>query len=293
MRPVFSDRMTAKDAAEAVEAAKVVLRRIGIPVAASAVLHISRHISVKLSPARIVARVVSAADVGAVEKLRTELEVARHLVRKSAPIVGPIADYSPGPYFHNDAALTLWQHLDHETVSDGDFMHVAMAASALRLVHEGLSDFDGQLPDFWDKPNQCRTLLENSSSLSALHPADREFLLATHSNLRMALDRLALDHVPIHGDAHLGNVFIVADGARWHDFEDVCRGPREWDLSGLVDADLAPFEPVNREVLSLLSYLRSLCVSVWCWDKFQLEGKREAAEYHLQYLKSAIAQSSI
>ena len=286
--------MTTESAsAEAIEAAEFVLRGIGVPVAASAILRISQHISIGLWPARIVARVVSVADSRAVEKLRTELEVARHLVGKSAPIIGPVTDHPPGPYFHNNVALTLWPHLDHETVSEGDDMQAAMAANALRRVHEGLSDFGGQLPDFWDKPDQCRALLENPSSLPALHPADREFLLATHAKLRTALDRLALNHVPIHGDAHFGNVFIVANGARWHDLEDVCRGPREWDLSGLADADLALFEPVNRDALSILSYLRSLCVSVWCWDKFQLEGKREAAEYHLQYLKSAMAQSLI
>src|SRR5258708_27272964 len=31
--------------------------------------------------------------------------------------------------------------------------------------------------------------------------------------------------------------------------------------------------------------LRSWCVSVWCWDKYELPEKREAAEYHLGYLR--------
>ena len=80
---------------------------------------------------------------------------------------------------------------------------------------------------------------------------------------------------------------IASEGARWNDFEDVCLGPREWDIGYLPGIDLAAFEPVNRDLLSVLNYLRSLCVSVWCWDKYHIPEKRKAALYHLEYLKES------
>jgi Ser/Thr protein kinase RdoA (MazF antagonist) len=68
--------------------------------------------------------------------------------------------------------------------------------------------------------------------------------------------------VPILGDAHLGNVFITTDSALWNDFEDACLGPREWDIGFLPERELAAFEPLNRDALLELGYLRSLYVSI-------------------------------
>jgi thiamine kinase-like enzyme len=40
---------------------------------------------------------------------------------------------------------------------------------------------------------------------------------------------------PLHGDAHPGNLIATHDGLMWIDFEDVCRGPLEWDLASMMD----------------------------------------------------------
>jgi hypothetical protein len=80
-------------------------------------------------------------------------------------------------------------------------------------------------------------------------------------------------------------VFITSEGARYSDFERVSLGPREWDIGFLPDIDLTQFDAVNLDLLSVLSDLRSLCVSVWCWAKYEMPEKREAAEFHLGYLK--------
>jgi hypothetical protein len=78
---------------------------------------------------------------------------------------------------------------------------------------------------------------------------------------------------------------MTSEGARYGDFEDISLGPREWDVGWLPDADLSAFEPINRDLLSSLADLRSLCVSVWCWAEYGMPEKKEAAEYHLEYLK--------
>lgn len=108
--------------------------------------------------------------------------------------------------------------------------------------------------------------------------------------MRDELERVSLKQVPVHGDTHLGNVFITSDGVRWSDLDDVCIGPREWDIGWLPDIALAAFELVNRDVLH---YLRNFCESVWCWDKYDLPDKREAAEYHLGYLRQRFGRPSL
>jgi hypothetical protein len=50
---------------------------------------------------------------------------------------------------------------------------------------------------------------------------------------------------------------------------------------------------LNRDALVVLGYLRSLCVSVWCWDLADIPEKREAAEYHLNYLREQASAGRI
>jgi Ser/Thr protein kinase RdoA (MazF antagonist) len=40
----------------------------------------------------------------------------------------------------------------------------------------------------------------------------------------------------LHGDAGIGNLLLTGEGLLWNDLEDVCRGPVEWDVAGLVES---------------------------------------------------------
>jgi hypothetical protein len=145
------------------------------------------------------------------------------------------------------------------------------------------------LPSWRDKIQQCRILLTDRWALSPLKSVDRAFLLMVHDRIMASLNGLPVGSIPIHGGAGAHNVLITPGGARYLDFEDVCRGPREWDIGWLGDIDLARFEPVSRDLLLLLADLRSLCVSVWCWARYDIAEKREAAEVHLAYLRTQYA----
>jgi thiamine kinase-like enzyme len=181
--------------------------------------------------------------------------------------------------------MTFWEFVSHVPADGDNAEHTARAAVALSRVHQALADCPSELPNFWVKIDQCRNSLQTPSALPALAPGDRQFLLSVYRSLRAALDPLPVPLVPILGDAHLGNVFITSDGALWNDFEDACLGPREWDIGFLPEAELPAFEPLNRDALVELAYLRSLCVSVWCWALADIPEKRQAAEYHLGYLR--------
>jgi hypothetical protein len=274
----------------ATQAAIQVARLTGIGPIDPIILRHSEHISIRLFPSDVVARVLLARRPEAEDRLRRELAVARHLVEKAAPIVSPVTAFSAGPHFQDGFGMTLWRFVEHIAADPNNREHMASAAAALRCVHDALADFPDELPFFRLKIDACRVLLEDASALPALPVMDRRFLLAVYSRIIAAMDALPVKAVPIHGDAGPHNVFITSEGARYTDFEGVSLGPHEWDIGALPNVDLSAFEPVNRDLLSTLSDLRSLCVSVWCWAKYDLLEKREAAEYHLAYLKERFAR---
>jgi hypothetical protein len=267
------------------EAASKVAGRIGAGQVEAVLLHNSEHIGVLWRRLEIVARIVVCAEDDAAERLARELAVARHLSERQAPIVPPSGRFPAGPHFQGKFGLTQWQFVEPAPVDEENPAHVALAAAALRHVHDALADYPGALPSFRTKVEKCRRLLEDRSALPALANVDRKFLLMTYDRILSAIDALPLELVPIHGDAGPHNVLITADGARFTDFEDACFGPREWDVGWLPDVDLVAFEPLDRRSLSVLSDLRSLCVSVWCFAKYDMADKRETADYHLGYLK--------
>ena len=79
---------------------------------------------------------------------------------------------------------------------------------------------------------------------------------------------------------------VTQDGVRWFDFESVCRGPLEWDLSALPDRALGAFSDADRDLLANLRRLRSVCVAVWCSvQPDRAPEVAEAADFHLRALR--------
>jgi Ser/Thr protein kinase RdoA (MazF antagonist) len=96
----------------------------------------------------------------------------------------------------------------------------------LRELHDAFATYDGELPTC-DRLAEVRRLVDEPE-------------------LRALADRLPpLDGQPIHGDAHLRNVLWTAEGPLWSDLENICRGPREYDLACLLYRPL----PENDAVL--------------------------------------------
>ena len=93
--------------------------------------------------------------------------------------------------------------------------------------------------------------------------------------------------VPLHGDAHLGNVLMTDGGAVWADLEATCIGPVEWDVASLPKSLWREFDKLNPELVSDLANLRSLCTATWCWADLNRSAEvKEAACYHLRRLRS-------
>jgi Ser/Thr protein kinase RdoA (MazF antagonist) len=275
------------EVSEAMRAAARVAARLGVTGVTPRLLRHSNHVSLRFEPLPVVAR-VRRLGRGGEAILARELTVVEHLAERNAPVAPPWSDAPAGPHVEGAFGLTLWQFIDHRPVDDESQTDISRAGLALRQVHRALADYRGELPSYREKFDECRSLLDDHSALPALRDEDRRFLRAVYDHVVDKLDAAKLDVVPIHGDAHLGNVLMTRDGPLWTDFESACLGPREWDLRWTPDDEMPT--SVDRNILLTLGYSKSLCVSVWCWDKYELAEKREAAEYHLAYLRQQFSQ---
>jgi hypothetical protein len=265
---------------------------LGLTNVEPVVLNVSGHTVVRLAPWPVVARVLSAFDL---EKMmpgvRRELQVALHLAAKGAPVVTPTVDPPPGPHVVGGATVTFWRLVEHRAATDA--ADALAAGRALAALHAGLADFEGELPLWTEDFDKCGAMLRDDLALPALAEADRAFLTRTLDALRtqLSIDRSQL--MPLHGDAHLGNVMMSASGAIWADLESVCLGPLEWELTSLPRAARAAFPPLDRPLFRQLLLLRSLVVVVWCAYHAERSAElRKAGRYHLRRLRRVLGASA-
>jgi len=249
-------------------------------------LHDANNVVVHLAPSPVVAKIcrASVGDHGW-RKLATELEIARHLIRAGAPVVGPSQELPPGPHVHGDFAMTFWRHQDH----DPDALATGRSAGyALAQVHEALDSYAETLPSFLDRQvRRTAKILFSESAPFPLPTSDRDFLCSQYMSITSALRDRTLKWRTLHGDPHRGNVLVCSAGYLFIDFESVCAGPLEWDLSALPGHGAGAFD-VDEDLLSLLRRLRSLCVAVWCWTRARSSTALDrAARNHMGLLRLA------
>lgn len=242
-----------------------VAARFGVFSAAPVVLRDGSNVLVHLAPAPVVARIASLTgdvrpDVRAT--LAKDLALADHLARRGAPVVAPSRELPPGPHERHGRHLTFWTYVEH----DPD--HVWQPADMgplLAELHAELRGFPGALPTAppLDMPEVIGYLAAHDSSRSdpilsdpILSDRDLADLAADAERVTAEIRALGDEAVPLHGDAHPGNLLSTADGPVWTDFEDAWRGPVGWDLAclartGRLDGRLAvagyPHAPADIE----------------------------------------------
>ena len=280
----FDDEMLAR----AIRAATDAVRRSGETAGEAKVLYCSRRVVVLFPAIATVARIGPADEANLAADAR-ELSVTRHLMEKGAPVAATSPLMGPSPFVEDGLAVTLWPNIEHETRDYHDCEAIARAADALRQVHEGLADYPGPLPSYMDRIAQCAALLRGGEAASPLSAEDRTFLLRTYERLSEDLSRLDVGSSPIHGDAHIGNVFFTGDGPLWTDFETICRGPYEWDAAALL---CPAFPRLDRQLYETIAKLRSVCVAVWCSALAHDPEKREAAREQLASLREPAEASA-
>jgi hypothetical protein len=239
-------------------------RAHGVPTSDPVVLRDLTNLIVHLRPAPVVARVQL--TLGALRGrawARTEMDAARFLAAAGAPIAPPARDVDPGPHEIDGLLVTFWSYVDH----DPALADAAAAGRSLRELHDAFAAYDGELPTC-DRLEEVRRLLDEPE-------------------LRAFADRLQpLEGPPIHGDAHLRNVLWTREGPLWSDLENVCRGPREFDLACIrfrplpdSDAAIAAYgehdaDAVERTLVYVTLFLAA--VTPLLADRAGEEGRAEA-----------------
>jgi hypothetical protein len=122
-------------------------------------------------------------------------------------------------------------------------------------------------PSFLDRQvRRASKILFDETAPSALPASERAFLCGEYSRITSMLLERSLESRILHGDPHRGNLLVVRTGYLMIDFESVCSGPLEWDLSAMPWVGIGIFS-VDIDLLALLRRLRSICVAVWCWTR--------------------------
>jgi hypothetical protein len=246
------------------------------------VLYRSRRICLLLPEIATVAR-IALADAASLAASARELAVARYLSERGAPVVAPSGAMPSAPYVEEGMTVTLWPHIDHVQADYADHREIARAAHALRRVQDALADYPGELPSYARRIEECAALLRRPEALPDVASHDRIFLMRTYERLSKAVVAFDIRAAPLHGDAHMGNVFMTPGGPLWTDFETACLGPREWDASGVPHP--AAFQPLDPALYAIMLEMRSLCVVIWCSTLGADPRKRAAAEFQLARLK--------
>lgn len=217
----------------AVRAAVGVAAAHGVVGVEPVVLRDGSNVLVHLAPAPVVARVAGLTALvrpNVAATLAKDLALAAHLVDRGAPVVAPSRELPPGPHRWRDRSLTFWTYLPHDP---GHVFRPAEIGPLLADLHAELRDYPGALPGV--------PPLDVSEVLAFLDGDSGEGLLTSADAAALAEDAATLSErltsgfrVPLHGDAHPGNLMYTAHGPVWTDFEDAWRGPIGWDLACLA-----------------------------------------------------------
>lgn len=218
------------------EAASTIANQHGLTVDDAEIISFGSNIILRLRPHPVVARVSGVASYVRRndEGLAREIDVTRHLSNADAPVVPLTRLIPPGPHRKDGLVVTFWECVEQQTPPADAFSSI----DALRRCRLALADYPGTLP-YLHGYAETRRLFMQLWRDSALHPSEARDIVHRVAALDHALEAMRdAATVPLHGDAHPGNVLSVrtADGDRplWIDWEDVSTGPLEWDYACMI-----------------------------------------------------------
>lgn len=220
----------------------------------------------------------------AMKSLPREHAIARELAVLGAATSRPVSDLSPAVHEGTGFMVTVWHYVEHDHAVATP--PEAVTASLAEL-HTALDQTVTPVPLFTDELLDARRALDDDVFMSALAPADRDFLRAAFDRALEELAALPFEHQRLHGEPHQANHLATRDGVVWVDFESCCSGPREWDLAFMAPETVGPpIVDVDEELLACLRRLNHARFATWRWG---LVGKvpelRDHAIADLAFLK--------
>jgi Ser/Thr protein kinase RdoA (MazF antagonist) len=281
-----------------VAAAAALARAHGLRVEEPTVLADLFSLMVHLRPAPVVARVptwISRLRTPVADWLDREIAVTTFLSEQGAPVVAPSRELPPGPHAHDGFTISFWTYVQpnpNQTPTAAD------CAAMLVDLHAVLRSYPGELPMLasaaFDLPRWLGTL-DLAVAGGVLRDADVGQLHAAAERLGPFLEAPGGAVQPLHGDAHPGNLIATRDGLVWIDFEEVCRGPIEWDLATMGNADAVAAHYHDRpdpEVLARCTELRALQVALCLIALYDVFGDLEGWDEAIRSLLGTLASTS-
>jgi len=270
--------------AAAVAAAVGVAREHGLRVDEPVVLHDLFSLRVLLRPAPVVARVPTwvarllpdrAANIG------RELAVVEHLQAQGVPVVPPSAELPPGPHAVDEFTISFWTYAPPDADRPAT---AADCAAMLPGLHAGLATFPGAVPDLVDVVALPHLVAALDRAPHRLDAADVELLRRRAAEFVMPAGGTTV----LHGDVHMGNVLWSGGELRWIDFEEVARGPVEWDVATIGDdAVLTGLDPTRLAACRRLRDLQLALCLAGLDDVFgDLDGWMDTQQYCLGSLRT-------
>ncbi|AMO06873.1 MULTISPECIES: phosphotransferase [Mycobacteriaceae] len=250
-RPLTADQLaerTRRAAGAALEAG----RAAGLEVERATILHDVFSVVVHLEPAPVVARIPVVLPPGYTPALQTarqqrELDVVAWLDAHGVPVVAPSPLVARVPVRCGGFGMTFWELAD-VAPDHQPYAGVPIAKSA--ELHAGLAGYPAPLPflvPFTKAAPDMFDRLEPSDFLSSNDIERARGQFAELSAVLGSADAFAARHPDVgvqtlQGDGPSHNVIRTTTGVKFADFEDVCRGPVEWDLAMLGPEAVAEYD---------------------------------------------------
>jgi hypothetical protein len=212
----------------ALQAARDVADAYDLPSEDAVVLAGGSNVLVHLKPTPVVARVMTATAM-----LHDDLEtwLARELavgafLGERGLAVSPTRLLPPGPHERDGLWMTFWDYVPHDR--SGGVPSADELGDSLRRLHAALAEFTGELDSLRTIRDWLEGLLDETEPAPSLRARLDELTPLVFDSSRPAQ--------ALHGDAGIGNLLRTDNGLLWNDLEDVCTGPVEWDVAGVVES---------------------------------------------------------
>lgn len=198
-----------------------VCAQTGLPEDGARLLKFTNNAVYALDGAPVVVRIAGSQAVA--EQADLVVRLTRWLSERGVPVVRPW-DQAPQPLQIEGCTITLW----HTVPATGARPTGGDLGRILRDIH-ALEQADMVLPP-WEPIAKARSRIAQAEQLT---DAEHRWLMDECDRLDQALNDLeyVLEPGLIHGDAFLGNLICGPHGPVLCDFDSVCAGPREWDLT--------------------------------------------------------------
>lgn len=221
--------------AAALQAARAVAVAVGVACDDAVVIGAGSNVIVHLKPAPLVARVMTGTvvlhdDVGS--WLEREIAVGAFAAQHGALVVAPSHEPPPGPYQHDGIWMSLWGFVPHDDCARQP--EARELGDSLRALHAVLAEYRGDLAPLSGIGAGIERLLGELRPSGGLTQEDIDRMASQLRGLMPAVFEPPLPGHALHGDASFSNLLRVDGHLIWNDFEDVCSGPVEWDVSSLV-----------------------------------------------------------